>query len=180
MARPEEYTIEKTVWRSGRKNPYGDELVVAEGTVNDQPCYVMAWEVRVDRPETVSWNGTVSYFPRMHWIDEIPPNHIKIYNYAEDKEYLIKKDKHYTVNDGSVYIKFNKDTNNDLYHPVFTNVTYNPSAKSKAINYVLWFNENAKQLDMYNRLLSTSKQARKRRRRRARQTLEKQINNTND
>ena len=56
---------------------------------------------------------------------------------------------------------------------------YNPSAKTKAINYVLWFNENQKQLDGYNRLLSTSKQARKRRRRRARQTAER-INTTND
>lgn len=180
MSRPENYAIEKTVWRSGRKNPYGDELVVAEGTVDNQPCYVMAWEVRVDRPETVSWNGTVSYFPRMHWLDEIPAGHIKIYNYTEDKEYFIKKDKHYQVIDGEVFIKYNKDQQNNLYHPAFANITYNPSAKTKAINYVLWFNENAKQLDMYNRLLSTSKQARKRRRRRARNSLEKQINTTND
>ena len=70
-------------------------------------------------------------------------------------------------------------TQNNLHRP-FANITYNPSAKTKAINYVLWFNENAKQLDMYNRLLSTSKQARKRRRRRAQKSLEKQINTTND
>ena len=40
----------------------------------------------------------------------------------------------------------------------------------------LWFNENQRQLDTYNRLLSTSKQAKKRRRKRA----NKQINTTND
>jgi hypothetical protein len=179
MARPEEYTIEKTVWRSGRKNSYNDELVVAKGTVNNQPCYVMAWEVGADRPETVSWNGKVSYFPRMHWLDEIPAGYIKIYNYTEDKEFFIKKDKHYILQDNDVYVKFNKDTNN-LYHPSFTNITYNPAAKTKAINYVMWFNENAKQLDIYKRLLSTSKQARKRRRKRAKKSLEKQINTTND
>ena len=47
MSRPENYAIEKTVWRSGLQNPYGDELVVAEGTVDDQKCYIMAWEVSV-------------------------------------------------------------------------------------------------------------------------------------
>ena len=75
--------------------------------------------------------------------------------------------------------KFNKDENNNLHHPSFLSITYNTSAKTKAINYVLWFNENQKQLDTYNRLLSTSKQARKRRRRRAHQTA-KRINTTND
>ena len=50
------------------------------------------------------------------------------------------------------------------------------SAKTKAIEYVLWFNENQRQLDTYNRLLSTSKQAKKRRRKRARISAEKQIN----
>ena len=180
MSRPEEYTIQKTVWRSGRKNPYGDELVVAEGTVNTERAFIMAWEVKADRPETVSWNGKVSYFPRMHWLDQIPVDHIKIYNYLDNNEYHIKKDKHYKVIDGDVYVKFTVDENNNLHHPTFTNVTYNPSAKTKAINYVLWFNENARQLDTYNRLLSTSKQARKRRRRREKISLEKQINTTND
>tara|TARA_B100000989_G_C19517564_1_gene462437 strand:- start:1798 stop:2337 length:540 start_codon:yes stop_codon:yes gene_type:complete len=179
MSRPEEYAIEKTVWRSGRKNPYGDELVVAQGKVNNKKAFVMAWEVKANRPETVSWNGDVSYFPRMHWLDEIPADHIKIYNYQEDKEYHIKNDKHYKVIDGDVYIKFNKDENNNLQHPSFLSITYNPSAKTKAINYVLWFNENQKQLDEYSRLLSTSKQARKRRRRRAYQSA-KRINTTND
>ena len=179
MSRPEDYAIKKTVWRSGRKNPYGDELVVAEGTVNTKQAFIMAWEVTADRPETVSWNGKVSYFPRMHWIDEIPVDHIKIYNYLDNSEYHIKNDKHYKVIDGDVYVKFTVDENNKLYHPTFTNITYNPSAKTKAINYVKWFNENQKQLDTYNRLLSTSKQARKRRRRRARQTAER-INTTND
>jgi len=180
MSRPEKYTIEKTVWRSGRTNSFGDELVVAKGTTHDKPCYIMAWEVKSDRPETISWNGSVSYFPRMHWIDEIPANHVKVYNYAEDKEYHIKKDKHYMIQDGEVYIKYNKDQQDNLHHPIFTNVTYNPAAKTKAINYVQWFNENQRQLDTYDRLLSTTKQARKRRRKRAKKTLEKQINTTND
>ena len=167
MSRPDEYTIETTVWRSGRKNTYGDELVVAEGTVNEKFSYIMAREVKSERPETVSWNGKVSYFPRMYWVDEVPADHIKIFNHQESKEYHIKKDKHYKVIDGDVYIKFNKDEDNLIYHPSYTNITYNPSAKTKAINYILWFNENQKELDMYGRLLSTSKQARKRRRRRA-------------
>lgn len=180
MSRPEKYTIEKTVWRSGRKNDFNDELVVVKGTTHDKPCYIMAWEVKADRPETICWNGKVSYFPRMHWIDEVPPGHIKIYNYTEEKEYHLKKNKHYTIQDGEVYIKYNKDERDNLYHPSFANVTYNPSAKTKAIQYVQWFNENQKQLDTYGRLLSTSKQARKRRKRRAKISLEKQINTTND
>tara|TARA_B100001057_G_scaffold491080_1_gene580584 strand:+ start:749 stop:1273 length:525 start_codon:yes stop_codon:yes gene_type:complete len=174
MSRPDDYTIEKTVWRSGRKNPYGDELVVAEGKVNNRHSYIMAWEVKAERPETVSWNGKVSYFPRMFWADEIPPNHIKVRRHSDGLEYLIKKQKHYIENDGEVYIKYLEDENDKLHHPLYSDITYNPSAKTKAINYVLWFNENQKQLDTYGRLLSTSKQARKRRRQRAR------INSTND
>tara|TARA_B100000941_G_C28347162_1_gene469887 strand:+ start:33 stop:563 length:531 start_codon:yes stop_codon:yes gene_type:complete len=176
MSRPENYTIKKTVWRSGRKNNFGDELVVAEGEVNDQYAFIMAWEVTQDRPECVSWNGKVSWFPRMYWADVIPPNHIKVTNWPSGKEYYIKKEKHFTEIDGEVYIKFNEDENNKLYHPSFADITYNPSAKTKAINYVEWFNENQRQLDTYNRLLSTSKQARKRRRKRSR----KAINTTND
>ncbi len=167
MSRPEHYTIKETVWRSGRKNPYGDELVVAFGLVENKPAFIMAWEVKADRPETVSWNGKVSYFPRMHWIDEIPTDHIKVCNYANGKEYHLKKEKHFIEIDGSVYIKYNQDENNNLHHPSYTNITYNPSSKTKAINYVEWFNENQRQLDTYNRLLSTSKQAKKRRRKRA-------------
>ena len=180
MSRPDEYTIKTTVWRSGRKNPYGDELVVAKGLVNKKPCYIMAWEVKSDRPETVSWNGKVSWFPRMYWIDKIPPNHIKIKNYPSGKEYYIKKDKHFIEIDGEVYIKYREDENNNLYHPLYANITYNPSALSKAINYVSWFNENQRQLDTYDRLLSTSKQARKRRRRRANKTMQKKVNTKND
>ena len=183
MSRPEDYAVKKTVWRSGRKNPYGDELVVAEGTVNNKQAFIMAWEVKAERPETVSWNGKVSYFPRMHWIDEIPADHIKVYNYLDNDEYHIKNDKHYKVIDGDVYIKFTVDEDNQLHHPTFTNVKYNPSAKTKAINYVKWFNENQKQLDEHGRLLSTSKQARKRRRRRLRNRAEQdleRINTTND
>lgn len=176
MSRPEEYKIEKTVWRSGRKNDFGDELVVTEGYVNNQFAYIMAWEVKTERPETVSWNGEVSWFPRMYWVDNIPPGHIKVHNYSMGKDYLIKEDRHYKVIDGRVYIEFVRDTDNNLYHPTYTNVTYNSSAKTRAIEYVLWFNENQRQLDTYNRLLSTSKQAKKRRRKRA----NKQINITND
>ena len=91
MSRPEEYKIEKTVWRSGRKNDFGDELVVTEGYVNNQFAYIMAWEVNTERPETVSWNGEVSWFPRMYWIDNIPPGHIKVHNYSMGKDYLIKE-----------------------------------------------------------------------------------------
>jgi hypothetical protein len=176
MSRPEKYNIVQTVWRSGRKNGFGDELVVAEGTVNDEPCYVMAWEVAQDRPECVSWNGKVSWFPRMYWLDIIPNNHIKVFNYLEGKEYLIKKDKHFSVIDGEINVKFKQDENSQIYHPSFSNVLYNSSAKTKAIEYVLWFNENQRQIDTHDRLLSTSKQARKRRRLRA----QKRINTTND
>ena len=171
--------LKKLCGVSGLKNAYGDELVVAEGTVDDPKMLYngMGSEWTGQR----QFHGMVQ-FPifRMHWLDEIPAGHIKIYNYEENKEFFIKKDKHYQVIDGEVFIKYNKDQQNNLHHASFANITYNPSAKTKAINYVLWFNENAKQLDMYNRLLSTSKQARKRRRRRAQKSLEKQINTTND
>ena len=180
MSRPDDYTIEKTVWRSGRTNPFGDELIVAKGNVNDKPCYIMAWEVTANRPETVSWNGKVSYFPRMFWEDVIPPNHIKIRNPSSGLEYFIKKDRHFTEIDGEVYIKYMEDEETHLNHPTYVNITYNPSAKTKAIQYVLWFNENQRQLDTYNRLLSTSKQARKRRRKRAKNSLNKKKNTTKD
>ena len=170
MSRPDNYSIEKTVWRSGRKNNFGDELVVAEGKVNDKFSYVMAWEVQSKRPECVSWNGTVSWFPRMFWVDDIPPNHIKVCNWPSGKEYYIKKEKNYIEMNGEVYIKFNEDENSHLHHPSFGNAIYNPSAKTKAIEYVEWFNENQRQLDTYGRLLSTSKQAKKRRRARSRKT----------
>lgn len=176
MSRPENYTIEKTVWRSGRKNNFGDELVVAQGKIDNDPCYVMAWEVTQDRPECVSWNGKRSWFPRMHWIDRTPPNHIKVRNYPSGNDYYIKKDKHFTVIDGEIYIKYMQDENDSLYHPYYTNIVYNPAAKTRAIEYVTWFNENQRQLDNYDRLLSTSKQAKKRRRLRS----QKQINTTND
>ena len=132
MSRPEEYTIEKTVWRPVKN--HGDELVVAEGTVNTERAFIMAWEVKADRPETVSWNGKVSYFPRMHWLDQIPADHIKIYNYQENKEYHVKNDKHYKIIDGDVYVKFIK-MRTITCTPSFTNVII--SAKFKKINYVL-------------------------------------------
>lgn len=176
MSRPEKYTIEKTVWRSGRKNDFGDELVVTQGYVNNQFSYIMAWEVTAERPETVSWNGEVSWFPRMYWVDRIPPNHIKVRNHPSGLDYYIKKHKHFKVIDDEVYIKYTQDEDDNLYHPTYTNIIYNASAKTRAIKYVLWFNENQRQLDTYNRLLSTSKQAKKRRRKRA----NKEVNTTND
>lgn len=176
MSRPENYTIVQTVWRSGRKNNFGDELVVAEGTIDDAPCYIMAWEVPQDRPECISWNGKVSWFPRMHWIDRLPPNHIKIYNKSNGNEYYIKKDKHFIVIDGETYIKYMQDENNGIYNPSYESVIYNPSAKTRAIEYVLWFNENQRQLDTHGRLLSTTKQAKKRRRKRS----QKQVNTIDD
>ena len=76
MSRPENYTIVQTVWRSGRKNGFGDELVVAQGKIDDEPCYVMAWEVSQDRPMCIR---TVRYsFP--YALDRSYPNHIKIHN----------------------------------------------------------------------------------------------------
>ncbi len=174
----DKYEIIRTVWRSGRKNDFGDELVVTQGNVNLKLAYIMAWEVNENRPECVCWNGTVAYFPRMFWLDSIPKNFIKVYNHSEEKHYLIEKDKHYTINEDGIYVKYNKEEGTDVYQPQFINVTKNPSALTQAIEYVLWFNENQRQLDTYNRLLSTSKQARKRRRNRASKTVEKQINTT--
>ena len=179
MSRPEDYDIEKTVWRSGRKNAYGDELVVAKATVNDKPCYLMAWEIPEDRTETICWNGSVSWFPRMHWEDVVPRNCIKILNTDDGHEYIIKKDKHYQVIDNQIYIRLDKENDTLRYYPSYLNIIYNPSAKTKAIKYVQWFNENQRQLDTHGKLLSTSKQARKRRRRRAKQTA-KRINTIND
>lgn len=172
----DKYDITETVWRSGRKNNFEDELVVAEGTVNSQPAYIMAWEVKQNRPECVCWNGEVAYFPRMFWEDVVPPGYIKVYNHADEKEYMIKKDKQYHVIDEQVYVRYFPEENTKVHQPQFINATDTPSAKTKAIEYVLWFNENQRQLDSYNRLLSTSKQAKKRRRRRARISAEKQIN----
>ena len=168
----EKFDITEVVWRSGRKNDFKDELVVANGMVNSQPAYIMAWEVHQNRPECVCWNGKVAYFPRMFWLDNIPSGYIKIYNYDYGKEYLIKEDKHYKVIDGKVYIQYFPEENTKLYQPQFINVTDVQSAKTRAIEYVLWFNENQHQLDTYNRLLSTSKQARKRRRNRAGKRLQ--------
>ena len=44
-------------------------------------------------------------------------------------------------------------------------------AMSRAIEYVQWFNENHRQLKNYDRLLSTSKKAKKRRKLRLRKRL---------
>tara|TARA_Y100001970_G_C14200605_1_gene840870 strand:- start:149 stop:679 length:531 start_codon:yes stop_codon:yes gene_type:complete len=170
----EKYDITETVWRSGRKNNFGDELVVCNGIVNSKPSYIMAWEVQQNRPECVCWNGEVAYFPRMFWVDEVPPGYIKIYNHTDGNEYLIKEEKHYQLIDNEIYIKYFPEENTKVYQPGFINVTNVQSAKTKAIEYVLWFNENQRQLDTYNRLLSTSKQAKKRRRNRTK----KQINTT--
>ena len=172
------YEIKRTVWRSGRKNNFGDELVVTEGNVNSKPSFIMAWEVGQNRPECVCWNGTVAYFPRMVWIDDIPPKHIKVYNHKEDKEYILEEEKHYKIYNGEVYIRYNEEEDTRIHQPQFISVRESPSAKAKAISYVQWFNENQRQLDTYNRLLSTSKQARKRRRIRAGKRPQKQINTT--
>jgi len=163
----DEYDITRTVWRSGRVNNFGDELVVAEGLVNSNPSFIMAWEVTKNRPECVSWDGKIAYFPRMFWEDIVPKNYIKVYNHAEEKYYLIKEDKHYQVIDGDVYIKYKEEEKTKIYQPLFINVLNVPSALTKAIAYVQWFNENQRQLDTHDRLLSLSKQARKRRRKRA-------------
>ena len=111
----------------------------------------------------------------MHWID-LHPRHIKIHNKSDGNDYYIKKDKHYITIDGEVYIKYVQDENDSLYNPSYDNIVYNPSAKTRAIEYVLWFNENQRQLDMHGRLLSTTKQAKKRRRIRS----QKQVNIVND
>lgn len=174
----DKYDIAETIWRSGRKNDFGDELVVAEGSVNSKKSFIMAWEVNQNRPECVCWNGEVAYFPRMFWVDEIPPGYIKVYNYSEQKEYLIKQNTQYHIIDEQVYVKYFPEEETKTYTPQYINAIDIPSAKTKAINYVMWFNENQRQLDTYNRLLSTSKQAKKRRRSRARASYNKQINTT--
>ena len=176
MATPkDDYVITQTVWRSGRVNNYGDELVVAEGVVNSEPAFVMAWEVTQNRSECVSWNGKLAYFPRMFWKDVIPKNYIKVYNYSEKKYYLIKEGTNYQVIKGEVYIKYNEEENTRVHQPQFISVTNTPSALTKAIKYVEWFNENQRQLDMHSRLLSESKQARKRRRKRNQSTINTKV-----
>ena len=69
----EDCKVKKTLWKSGRLNEAGDELVVAFGTQLNKPGYFMAWEVKKERPECVSWNGKVNWYPRMFWEDL--PNH---------------------------------------------------------------------------------------------------------
>ena len=64
--------ISHTVWRSGRLNVHGDELVVARGTNRGTTGYFMALEVEADKTETISWDGYKSYFPRYFWPDEFP------------------------------------------------------------------------------------------------------------
>jgi len=63
--------IETTVWRSKRLNQLNDELVVARGTDKGISGHFMAWEIKENRPgESISWNGTVSWYPRMFWAEQ--------------------------------------------------------------------------------------------------------------
>ena len=74
---------------------------------------------------------------------------------------------HHTGEEEEVVEEVVEEKGTKIYQPQFIQVTRSPSAKSKAIAYVRWFNENQRQLDEHGRLLSLSKQARKRRRKRA-------------
>ena len=164
--------IEETVWRSTRRNNGGDELVVAYGLWNKKPGYFMAWEVESDRPETVCWNGKVSWYPRMFWEDKDKKDSILVQDENELLKQPVPGQKYYwhkksdlLEKDGILYVplvqftKSKKDT--QIYKPQVQNDT--PDALSSAINYVQWFNENHRQLTKFGKLLSKKKKARTRR-----------------
>ena len=98
---PEDYDIEKLYGVQVAKNAYGDELVVAKATVNDKPCYLMAWEIpRTGQKLFVGTDPSLVSvcIGKMLCPDCIGPNT------DDGNEYIIKKDKHYLkVIDNSKY-----------------------------------------------------------------------------
>ena len=175
--------IQETVWRSSRINDLGDELVVAYGTQDSKPGYFMAWEVQDNRSECISWNGKTSWYPRMFWEYVHPRESILIQDsnellkervpgakrYWHDSKSLLEKD-------GDFYVKVipfsETKTGKTIFKPEIQND--NGDALTRAIIYVQWFNENQRQLNKFNKLLSKSKKARKRRQHRLTQRLLKE------
>jgi hypothetical protein len=176
-------SVVETVWRSSRLNESGDELVVASGVQSGKKGYFMAWEVTEDRGECISWNGKVSWYPRMFWEYIEPVDSILVEDDNEvlsqlvpgKKRYWIKKQDLMKESDEVFYIKVVPSSTNEegklIYRPHIKN--NNLDALGRAIQYVQWFNENHRQLLKYDKLLSKSKKARKRRNKR----LEKRLLN---
>ncbi len=180
--------IEESVWRSSRLNTDGDELVVARGTYSDKPGYFMAWEVKEERAETISWNGKNSWFPRMFWETLDHTNNVLIIDEPEyleqrapaQKSYWHKTNKvggNVIEYEGELYVKLTPfTTNNDgklLYKPNIR--SDNLDAFSRAVTYVQWFNENHRQLTKFGKLLQGNKKARQRRRKRLQKTLRQRL-----
>tara|TARA_B100001057_G_scaffold499884_1_gene612320 strand:+ start:306 stop:917 length:612 start_codon:yes stop_codon:yes gene_type:complete len=174
--------IEETVWRSARLNDSRDELVVASGSWDGVPGYFMAWEIVGKRPETVSFDGEISWYPRMFWEQKEYKNSILVQDENEIVKQLIPGTKYYwqkksnllfNEKDGQYYIPLVQ------YRPTDDGLTIHkpylqtdiPDALTSAINYVQWFNENHRQMTKFGKLLSTSKKAKKRRKKRLEKTL---------
>lgn len=176
-----ECSIIETVWRSSRLNDGGDELVVASGVQSGKKGYFMAWEVAEDRAECISWNGKVSWYPRMFWEYVEPNNSLLVEAENEILKQLVPGTKRFWINkndllkesDEVFYVKLVPSTTNEN-----SKIIYKPNVQegsldtlSKAIEYVQWFNENHRQLLKYDKLLSKSKKARKRRAKRLNKRL---------
>lgn len=176
-----ECSIIETVWRSSRLNDGGDELVVASGVQSGKKGYFMAWEVAEDRGECISWNGKVSWYPRMFWEYVEPDNSLLIEAENEILTQLVPGTKRFWINKNNLlkesdevfYVKLVPSTTNENGQ-----IIYKPNVQegsldtlSKAIEYVQWFNENHRQLLKYDKLLSKSKKARKRRAKRLNKRL---------
>ena len=172
--------IKETVRRSTRRNSSNDELVVASGFWDNKPGFYMAWEVSDNRAECVSWNGKVSYYPRMFWEEKEYENCILVEDENEllrqkvpgQKSYWQKKN-YLLEHDGIFYVPLVEHTKSkngtQVYKPRLEKDI--PDALTNAIKYVQWFNENHRQLTTFGKLLSKSKKARTRRKKRLEKTL---------
>jgi len=176
-----ECSIIVTVWRSSRLNDDGDELVVASGVQSGKKGYFMAWEVAEDRSECISWNGKVSWYPRMFWEYVESENSLLVESENEILTQLVPGTKRFWI-DKKDLLKESEDVFYIKLVPSTTNennqVIYKPNVQegsldtlSRAIEYVQWFNENHRQLLKYDKLLSKSKKARKRRAKRLNKRL---------
>jgi hypothetical protein len=174
--------ISETVWRSARLNDSRDELVVASGSWDNKQGYFMAWEVIGKRPECISYNNKLSWYPRMFWEQKDINNSILVEHENEIVKELIPGTKYYwqkksnilfNKKDGQYYIPLvqYKPTDDGLIvHKPYLQTDV-PDALTSAINYVQWFNENHRQMTKYGKLLSTAKKAKKRRKKRLEKTL---------
>ena len=172
--------IEKTVWRSTRTNPKGDELVVAAGKYKNRTGYFMAWETTENRPECISWNGKTSWYPRMFWLYVKPQKSLLVQTELEVLDERVPGEKSYwhktkdlIEKDGEYYVKLKLYKENEHGVPIYkpSTVTDRPDSLSQAISYVQWFNENHRQLSQHKRLLSQKKKAKSRRRKRLNKRL---------